>query len=93
MKKLFFILTLSILIGSCKTTKVVTHTQAYNPNYNQQPTDFVLTNNGLKDAHDRLAKATETWTPEQFEYFRKNYFYKSITIIDGTDTTTYDGGN
>ena len=84
MKKLFFILTISILVGGCKTTQMSTHIPL---------SEIAVTSDYTYDkmlaSQRELARKMETWPPEAIEDFKKRYIYKTVTVITPTDTIVY----
>ena len=83
MKKLFFILTISTLVGGCKTTQISTSTHSEIPVTSDYTYDKMLT------SQRELARKMETWPPEAIEDFKKRYIYKTVTVITPTDTIVY----
>jgi hypothetical protein len=83
MKKLFFILTISILVGGCTPTQVISHTPV------ETPVTSDYTYEKMLSSQRELAKQMETWSPEAIEDFKRRFIYKTVTVITPTDTIVY----
>jgi len=83
MKKLFFILTISILVGGCKTPQVISHTPS------EIPVTSDYTYEKMLSSQRELAKQMETWPPEAIEDFKRRFIYKTVRVITPTDTIVH----
>jgi hypothetical protein len=78
MKKLFFILSTSLLV-SCSTHKVISN-RDYHSSFENPQTKTMSKSRSLESQHE-LAVLMRSWTQEQRDEFRKKYVYSEVNIF------------
>ena len=84
--KSLYVLGISMLIGSCKTTSHISHPILIS---DQVPVEEGYTHEKMLESQRSLAKSMENWSQEAIEDFKRRYIFDCVRIITKTDTITY----